>query len=300
MKLSIIMPEYKQNQYYLKRAIDSIAIQEKVNFNDVEVILAVDGEDKITFPLPPFVRVIQSGEKLGVGKIREFAMKYAIGKWIYFFDSDDTFFTPMSLWYIIDKINKVKNETDMIEYAFYSERHNDIQTSNVGSLYSHAFRKSMLNKYKMTFIDTKSFEDICFITTIINLIGYGKIEGFFDFPIYYYRENLNSISTEIANSGDKEIYSKYDLVNLNYRLAKCKEFNIEPFDYLFIFALIRLWNFGYSVGANKKEILKFIKDNDLLKLAKSRDWSHIYKQFGKSEEEYANIIMTYENDLNLE
>lgn len=295
MKLSIIIPEYQQNQYYLKRAIDSIASQEKVDFTQIEVILAIDGIDIITFPLPPFVKVIQSVDRLGCGKIREFALHYVQGEWVYFFDSDDTFFTPISLWYILDKISNAKTETKMMEFSFYNELENNIISSNTGSLYSHIYKKDTLDYFKMGFIDAQCYEDICFITTLINLVSYNNIEQHFQFPIYYYRNIPTSITKQPKLVKD-EYKVKCDLLNLNYRVNKCKEYNIEPYDYLYIFAMLRLYGYGYSKGILVHEINRFIKENNILELAVSRDWRHIYSQFHYDKEQFKKIILTYRDN----
>ena len=44
-KLSICVPQYKETEEVIKPLLDSIAIQQNIDFKDIEVVIANDGSD---------------------------------------------------------------------------------------------------------------------------------------------------------------------------------------------------------------------------------------------------------------
>ena len=45
MKLQILVPQYNEDESIIKCLLDSIAVQIKVDFNDIGVIIVNDGSD---------------------------------------------------------------------------------------------------------------------------------------------------------------------------------------------------------------------------------------------------------------
>ena len=45
MKLQILIPQYKETDEIIKPMLDSIAIQQSIDFNDIGVIICNDGSD---------------------------------------------------------------------------------------------------------------------------------------------------------------------------------------------------------------------------------------------------------------
>ena len=45
MKLGILIPQYKETDEVIKPLLDSIALQQLINFNDLHVIIVNDGSD---------------------------------------------------------------------------------------------------------------------------------------------------------------------------------------------------------------------------------------------------------------
>ena len=46
-KLQILVPQYKEDETVIKPLLDSIALQQNVDFNDIGVIICNDGTDVI-------------------------------------------------------------------------------------------------------------------------------------------------------------------------------------------------------------------------------------------------------------
>ena len=43
MKLSILIPQYKETEEQVKPLLDSIALQQNIDFNEIEVVIVNDG-----------------------------------------------------------------------------------------------------------------------------------------------------------------------------------------------------------------------------------------------------------------
>lgn len=109
MKLSIIIPTYKQNPYYLYQCINSIYSQYDFDYNNLEVIVVKDDlepQDTISCIKQFPVKVVQVEQNLGCGRARLLGVTKATGDLIYFMDSDDLLFSCYSLHHIMDVVNK--------------------------------------------------------------------------------------------------------------------------------------------------------------------------------------------------
>ena len=90
--VSVIVPMYKVERY-IKKCVDSILAQ---TFQDFEIILVDDASpDGCVELCQKFygdnekVRLVRHEKNLGLGPARNTGMKHAVGKYIYFVDSDD-------------------------------------------------------------------------------------------------------------------------------------------------------------------------------------------------------------------
>ena len=83
-KLSICVPQYKETEEVIKPLLDSIAIQQNIDFKDIEVVIANDGSDtKLSEDFlgkyPYEIKYIQ-GEHKGVRATRNLAFDNATGE----------------------------------------------------------------------------------------------------------------------------------------------------------------------------------------------------------------------------
>ena len=109
MKLQILVPHYKEKPDEIKPLLDSIAIQQSVDFNEVGVIIAYDGD--AAEPLPaeewgryPFTIEHLHAEKGGVSATRNAALDAATSDYVMFCDSDDMFYSVCALYIIFNEI----------------------------------------------------------------------------------------------------------------------------------------------------------------------------------------------------
>ena len=110
MKLQILIPQYKEDETIIKPLLDSIAIQQNVDFeNDIGVIIANDGSDiRLStefldqYPYPIEYHIC---EHRGVSATRNECLDRATAEYVMFCDADDMFCNVCGLWMILREIN---------------------------------------------------------------------------------------------------------------------------------------------------------------------------------------------------
>ena len=101
MKLDILVPQYNEDETVIKPLLDSIAIQQSVDFNDIKVIICNDGSD--TYLSRDFLdsypfRVDYHLEKhRGISATRNSCLDYSDADYVMFCDADDMFLNVCGL-----------------------------------------------------------------------------------------------------------------------------------------------------------------------------------------------------------
>lgn len=108
-KFSIIIPVYNETFDILKCMLDSIAIQQNVDFSTIEVIIVNDGG---SFELPdstydkyPFDIHYFKKEHGGVSAARNYGLDQAKGEYVQFNDCDDIFYNACGLYILFREID---------------------------------------------------------------------------------------------------------------------------------------------------------------------------------------------------
>ena len=104
MTLDILVPQYKETDEVIKPLLDSIAIQQNVDLNNIGVIIVNDGSD--TFLTESFlnnypfkIKYIKA-EHGGVSATRQRALDESKADYVMFCDADDMFFNACGFWII--------------------------------------------------------------------------------------------------------------------------------------------------------------------------------------------------------
>lgn len=122
MKLQILIPQYKETDDVIKGMLDSIQIQQNIDFKDIGVIIVNDGSDvylseellnSYTFKIEYY-----KDEHRGVSGTRNACLDRATAEYIMFCDADDMFYNNIALWIILSKINK---NFDVMDSVFIEE-----------------------------------------------------------------------------------------------------------------------------------------------------------------------------------
>ena len=123
MKLQILIPHYKELACEVKPLLDSIAIQQNVDFSEIGVIICHDGEeakdiiftDNINLAEPdnmvlpnfyPFEIIQIRQEHNGVSAARNSCLDAATAEYVMFADCDDMFCNVCGLWIIFREMNE--------------------------------------------------------------------------------------------------------------------------------------------------------------------------------------------------
>lgn len=124
MKLQILVPHYKEKPEEIEPLLDSIAIQQSVDFKEVGVIIAFDGEEATPLPKKewqnkyPYEIKFIHGKHNGVSATRNNALDHANADYVMFADADDMFCHVCGLHIIF---NEIRNGFDTLVSCFIEE-----------------------------------------------------------------------------------------------------------------------------------------------------------------------------------
>ena len=109
MKLQILVPQYEEDDSVIKPLLDSLAIQQNVDFNEFGVIIVNDGSDvhltQEFLDSYPFQIEYHLNEHRGVSATRQAAFDYSTADYVMFCDADDMFCNVCGLWIIFREMN---------------------------------------------------------------------------------------------------------------------------------------------------------------------------------------------------
>ena len=107
MRLQILVPQYDETDEIIKPLLDSIAIQQNVDFKDIGVIITNDGSDvKLSDDFLnsyPFKIEYYQNDHEGVSATRNYCLKKSKADYVMFCDADDMFYNACGLWICSEK-----------------------------------------------------------------------------------------------------------------------------------------------------------------------------------------------------
>ena len=110
MKLQILIPHYKETAEVIKPLLDSIAIQQNIDFSEIGVIICHDGDEAKDFNKDflnsyPFLIEQVRQEHKGVSAARNTCLDNAMADYVMFCDIDDMFYNACGLWILFREID---------------------------------------------------------------------------------------------------------------------------------------------------------------------------------------------------
>ena len=120
-KLDILVPHYHEDASVIKPLLDSIAIQQNVDFAEIGVIICHDGEDIENLLIADYPFDIEQIHipHGGVSAARNAALDHSTAEYVMFCDSDDMFFNACGLWVVFRDL--AANEVDTFVSNFLEE-----------------------------------------------------------------------------------------------------------------------------------------------------------------------------------
>ena len=115
MKLQILVPQYKETDETIKPLLDSIALQQNVDFGEIGVIICNDGTDVYLsdelLTGYPFRIDYYKCEHGGVSATRNKCLDHATADYVMFCDADDMFVNSCGLYIVFREIEQGGFET---------------------------------------------------------------------------------------------------------------------------------------------------------------------------------------------
>ena len=123
MKLQILIPQYEETNEIIKPLLDSIAIQQNVDFNEIGVIICNDGSnvfltDKFLQSYPYHIDYYKC-EHRGVSATRNACLDHATAEYVMFCDADDMFYNVCGIWLLFREMATA--QFDSLVSAFLEE-----------------------------------------------------------------------------------------------------------------------------------------------------------------------------------
>ena len=110
MKLQILVPQYKETDEIIKPLLDSIALQQNVDFNEVGAIIVNDGTDvRLSESLLnsyPYEIQYHINPHGGVSAARQACLDKATADYVMFCDADDMFYNMCGLWILFREMDQ--------------------------------------------------------------------------------------------------------------------------------------------------------------------------------------------------
>lgn len=151
MKLSILIPHYKEPWRTVKQMFDSLALQRGIDWKDVQIIIIQDGEDGtlernhfVNYGLPIVQHTVPHG---GISKARNAGLDAAEGDYIMWCDCDDFFHSAYGLHLLF---SAMQEEPDIINSGFIEESMANgeyriyAHDSDITFVHGKAFKKQFL------------------------------------------------------------------------------------------------------------------------------------------------------------
>ena len=103
-KLNILITQYNESEKDISYLLDSISIQQNVNFDEIGILICNDGSDILlsddflqSYPFD--IQYFKEPHK-GVSATRNFLLDKSNAEYVMFCDADDMFFNMCGLWII--------------------------------------------------------------------------------------------------------------------------------------------------------------------------------------------------------
>lgn len=121
-KLDILVPVYRETVEVVKPLLDSIAIQQNVDFDDIGVIFCSDGgedgllDEGAALTQYPFLIEYHNCPHRGVSATRNACLDHSTADYVMFCDADDMFFNACGLYIIFREIDNGGFDTLMSSF----------------------------------------------------------------------------------------------------------------------------------------------------------------------------------------
>lgn len=201
MKLQILVPQYHETDEVIKPLLDSIAIQQNVDMNEVGVIICNDGSDVYLsdelLNSYPFKIEYHKEPHRGVSATRNACLDYSTADYVMFCDADDMFSNVCGLWVVFREMSGEGFDSLVsmfIEETRHPETKEVIYTNHeMDSTFVHGkvHRRRYLFDHQIRFNDNLTIHEDSFFNILCQNLS--KNVKYCQVPFYLWRWRDNSV-----------------------------------------------------------------------------------------------------------
>ena len=224
MILQFLVPQYNEDETVIKKLLDSIALQQHLDFKDVEMLICNDGSEILLsekfLQQYPFNIIYIKEKHRGVSATRNTLLNMATADYILYCDADDMFRTTHDLYKVIDMLKNnicdgiaggyIKEEINLISNEFM---YNDIRELDHGAHCKFLSRKFLLERKIFWPEDLTINEDYYYLGLLYSEEPHFI---FYNVPFYMYTHNPKSVTRKKEFNYLGETY----IIEANYKLIK--------------------------------------------------------------------------------
>ena len=200
-KLNILIPQYNECEVDISPLLDSIAIQQNIDFDEIGVIICNDGSDYILcdnfIQSYPFDIQYYKESHKGVSATRNFLLNKSDAEYVMFCDADDMFYNACGLWILFREFEK--GEFDAFISTFIEEARDDDSVMYINHdidttfVHGKVYRKQYLIDNNIRFNDLLTIhEDSYFVTLAQKCTDSSRIK-YCPTSFYLWRWRYNSV-----------------------------------------------------------------------------------------------------------
>lgn len=200
MLLQILVPQYKETDEVIKPLLDSIKMQQNIDFNDIGVIITNDGSnvflsEEIIRSYPFNIQYFKNEHK-GVSATRNFCLDKATADYVMFCDADDLFMNSLGLQLVMNSMKK--ESLDFINSSFMEE----IKTPNgmayvtrqqdIIFVHGKIYNRKFLNYEKIRWGDELFIHEDSYFNALA--VALARNKKYCETPFYLWHWNDQSVS----------------------------------------------------------------------------------------------------------
>lgn len=209
MKLQFLIPQYKETEQVIKPLLDSIALQQNVDFNEIEIIITNDGTDiylsEDFLKSYPFNIEYYKAPHRGVSATRNYCLDKATADYVMFCDADDMFYNMLGLFIIFQQIDM---GFEILNSVFSSENRNNNDKpvyvdhrTDVTFVHGKVYNRNFLIENNIRWNETLTVHEDSFFNYLCWACANPNQVRICKYPFYLWKHNPNSVSRQ-----DKDYY----------------------------------------------------------------------------------------------
>lgn len=222
MKISIVVPHYKEPWQKVEPLFNSLEEQLGIDLNEVEVIVVHDGTDNFDYCLTDkySFKVIQRKiAHKGVSAARNEGLDLSLGDYVMFCDCDDRFISAYGLY----MFSKAFGSVDIIRTPFLEDqvingelkliRHDQ----DISFVHGKMYRREFLKENNLRFKEDLTIHEDGYFNVLAHTIARESIHEMMP-AVYLWKYNEESV---VRKEKDLFIYKTYSNL-MDCRIAICK------------------------------------------------------------------------------